>query len=321
MTDHFGNPLLEQRKLHAGEAYVERTDCQVISVSGPDVKSWLHSLLSQNILNLNPGDSTEALLLDPQGHVEQQLKVIAREDDLLLIVTREKSEALISWLEKMKFRSKVEILLTDLRVFGSFANLAGDIWIDSFSKENPFSVSYSKNRVEFNYRELVSLHPPDYEQVGLLAYQALRIAAGRPEISDVDEKSLPHEFDWLLSAVHMSKGCYRGQETVAKVHNLGHPPRRLSLLNLESGDDAASKSDQVYYQEKLVGKVVAAALHFELGSIALALLNRNTPYLDLQVDIAGRKVSASQEVLVPADAGKAANLPRPASFKLSGRKP
>lgn len=320
MKEHFGNPLLEQRMLEEGSAYVERTDQEVLRLSGEDARSWLHALVSQDILNLGDGDSTEALLLDPQGRIEQQLKVVRNQEDLLVIVSKEKTQSLIDWLSKMRFRSKVEIDRTELRVFGVFAGGNGVVWRDSFSKENSFSVSYNPQRKSFPYCEVISKTPPDMAQAGLSAYAALRIFAGRPEISDVDEKSLPHEFDWLQSAVHLSKGCYRGQESVAKVHNLGHPPRRLAILHLSSGDELANKSARVFYQDKEVGKVLAGAIHYEAGSIALALVNRNTPYLDLLVEISDRKVPATQEVLVPADAGKAANLPRPSSFKLSNRR-
>lgn len=319
MSEHFGNPLLEQRKLLAGDAYVERSDQTVIKVSGPDTKSWLHSLLTQDILNLKNGESTEALLLSPQGQIEHQLKIVIADDSVLIALPTVKADEFIAWLEKMRFRSKVEVVKTSLRSFGMFGVPSQGSWQDPFSIQRPTSISYNANRADFPYFEVLSADAPNKEEVGLIALRALRIAAGRPDIVDVDEKSLPHEFDWLLSAVHLSKGCYRGQESVAKVHNLGHPPRRLALLNLENGDDLAAVGDLVFYQDKQVGKVVASALHFELGSIALALLARNTPYLDLLVDIAGRKVAASQQVLVPADAGKAANLPRPSAFKLSGR--
>lgn len=320
MAEHFGNPLLEQRKLLAGEAYVEREDQKVIRVSGEDAKTWLHSLLSQDVLNLGDGESTEALLLSPQGHIEHQLKLVLDKESVLLITDSSRADSLISWLEKMKFRSKVEVGMTELKTFGVFGTHSGPAWHDPFSMPNAFSVSYNPERADFNYSELIATHPPALEQAGLLALRALRIAAGRPEISDTDEKSLPHEFDWLQSAVHLSKGCYRGQESVAKIHNLGHPPRRLVILNLESGDDLANRDDLVFYQDKQVGKILSAALHFELGSIALALVARNTPYLDLNVEIAGRRVAANQQVLVPADAGKAANLPRPSAFKLSGKR-
>lgn len=319
MSEHFGNPLLEQRKLLAGHAFVERSDQSVIRVSGDDAKSWLHSLLTQDVVNLGSGDSTEALLLNPQGHIEHQLKIVIDRDQVLVAVSSSKVDDLVAWFEKMKFRSKVMIEETDLRSFGMFGMAENGAWKDPFSIERETSVSYNPNRAKFDYFEVFSNTAPTKEPAGLMAFRALRIAAGRPEIVDVDEKSLPHEFDWLLSAVHLGKGCYRGQEAVAKVHNLGHPPRRLALLNLETGDDLTAVGDLVFYHDKQVGKVVASALHFELGSIALSLLARNTPYLDLLVETSGRKVSASQQVLVPADAGKAANLPRPRSFKLSGR--
>ncbi|MEY5146760.1 MAG: hypothetical protein RL224_1074 [Actinomycetota bacterium] len=320
MPEHFENPLLEQRKLLAGEAYVERDDQSVVRVSGEDAKSWLHSLLTQDILNLGEGESTEALLLTPQGHIEHQLKVVISEGGVLLIVDSTRADSLISWLEKMRFRTKVEISKSPLKTYGLFVKVPGLLWHDSFSIPSSFSVSYNPTRPQFNYYELVSDQAPNLEPAGLMALRALRIAAGRPEIFDVDEKSLPHEFDWLQSAVHLSKGCYRGQESVSKIHNLGHPPRRLVILNLESGDDLPSRDDLVFYQDKQVGKVLSSALHYELGSVALALVARNTPYLDLLVEIAGRKVSANQQVLVPADAGKAANLPRPSAFKLSGKR-
>jgi len=322
-TEHFGNPLLEQRKLLEQRAYVQRNDQVVLEIEGPDTLSWLHSLTSQNILNLSPGDSTESLLLTPNGHIEQQLKLIITEAGALAIVHKDKSAALTDWLTKMRFRSKVEIRnRDDLSCFGSFADLSayGSTWHDPWSDSNPASVSYNPARSVFAWNELVSAGAPDLEKVGLMAYHSLRIAAGRPEITDVDERSLPHEFDWLNSAVHLSKGCYRGQETVSKVHNLGHPPRRLAILNLEQGDMIANPGDEVSYQDKIVGKVVVAGLHFEEGSIALALLNRNTPYLDLQVRSGESVIAATQTMLVPHDAGKAANLPRPSAFKLSSKR-
>jgi tRNA-modifying protein YgfZ len=322
-TEHFGNPLLEQRKLLEQKAYVQRSDQAIIEIQGPDTLTWLHSLTSQNIVNLLPGDSTETLLLTPNGHIEQQLKLIITETGALVIVHQEKVAALLEWLQKMRFRSKVEVSQReDLLSFGSFKDLSdlGPTWQDPWSIESASSVSYNPDRKSFGWFELVATAAPDMEKAGLMAYQALRIAAGRPEIADIDERSLPHEFDWLNSAVHLSKGCYRGQETVSKVHNLGHPPRRLAILNLEQGDMIASPNDEVSYQEKIVGKVVAAGLHFEEGSIALALLNRNTPYLDLVVHSGQSSIAATQTMLVPHDAGKAANLPRPSAFKLSARR-
>ncbi len=320
MTKHFGNPLGEQRLLLLGKAAVLRSDEQVLLLSGPDAQSWLHSITSQNIKNLKPGDSTETLVLSPNGHIEHQIKVLAFEEGLYLIVNAEKVEALVKWLTMMRFRSKVEISKPELSVWGGFADLGLSdlVWVDNFDSEPKGSVRYAAVVESFPYREYLipNGQKPELSEAGLLAFEALRIAAGRPEITDIDERSLPHEYDWLASAVHLSKGCYRGQETVAKVHNLGHPPRRLVVLNLEVGDTVAHPGEEIFYQDKLVGKVLAGALHHEAGSLALGLVNRNTPYLDLQVC----GLTASQRVLVPANAGKAANLPRPSAFKLSGKK-
>jgi folate-binding protein YgfZ len=321
-NQHFGNPLQEQRQLLEGEAYVLREDMAVLEVVGDDAKKWLHSLTSQNILNLQSGESTEALLLSPNGHIEFQLKVIATEAGLLVITPLAGVEALQAWLTKMVFRSKVALSRKAALVVGVFRDLGRSepCWVDPFALETMGGVRYATERGDFSYREYVTDSLPDLSRSGLMAYEALRIAAGRPEQSDVDERTLPHEFDWLSSAVHMSKGCYRGQETVAKVHNLGHPPRRLAILHLEQGDVICQAGDEISYQGKPVGKVLAGALHFESGSIALALLSRNTPYLDLEVSVGENRYQANQTVLVPHDAGKAANLPRPAAFKLSGKR-
>ena len=320
MTKHFGNPLGEQRQLLQSQAAVKRIDQQALLLSGDDALSWLHSITSQNIKNLKPGDSTETLVLTPNGHIEHQIKVLAFDGGLYLIVNKEKAPALIQWLNQMRFRSKVAITETDLDVWGGFGDLSlgSLVWVDGFDSEPKGSVRYAAQVENFPYREylLETGQKPALVEAGMLAFEALRIAAGRPEITDIDERSLPHEFDWLASSVHLSKGCYRGQETVAKVHNLGHPPRRLIVLNLEVGDTVANPGEEISYQGKLVGKVLAGALHYEAGSLALGLVNRNTPYLDLEVC----GMTASQRVLVPADAGKAANLPRPSAFKLSGKK-
>lgn len=138
MPEHFENPLLEQRKLLAGEAYVERDDQSVVRVSGEDAKSWLHSLLTQDILNLGEGESTEALLLTPQGHIEHQLKVVISEGGVLLIVDSTRADSLISWLEKMRFRTKVEISKSPLKTYGLFVKVPGLLWHDSFSIPSSF---------------------------------------------------------------------------------------------------------------------------------------------------------------------------------------
>jgi folate-binding protein YgfZ len=137
---------------------------------------------------------------------------------------------------------------------------------------------------------------------GLAAYEALRIAAHRPRFGlDTDHRTLPHEVGWIETAVHLNKGCYRGQETVARVHNLGHPPRRLILLHLDGSEDRLPvHGDPVTRDDTTVGFVGSAARHFELGPVGLGLIKRMVP-VDAPLRAGG--VPAAQEVVVPPDAG------------------
>ncbi|WP_233201943.1 folate-binding protein YgfZ [Cryobacterium sp. Y11] len=162
---------------------------------------------------------------------------------------------------------------------------------------------------------------------GLLALEALRIAAWRPRRArEVDEKSIPHELDWLRTAVHLSKGCYRGQETVAKVHNLGHPPRRLVMLHLDGSEGVlpapgdpvqadrvrpGSSEAQSEPERVGVGTITSSAIHYELGPIALAVIKRTIPAgSTLYVESEGISISANQEIIVPQSAGSVADIPR-----------
>ena len=114
---------------------------------------------------------------------------------------------------------------------------------------------------------------------GAMAWEALRIEAGRPRRArEVDERAIPHELDWLRTAVHLTKGCYPGQETVARTLNLGRPPRRLTLLQLDGlAGGLPAPGDVVRLGERAVGAVTSTARHHELGPIALALLRRGVP--------------------------------------------
>ncbi|HTF47307.1 MAG TPA: folate-binding protein, partial [Pseudonocardia sp.] len=114
---------------------------------------------------------------------------------------------------------------------------------------------------------------------GMMAYEALRVGALRPRLGlDTDERTIPHEVGWIGSAVHLTKGCYRGQETVARVANLGRPPRRLVLLHTDAGDEELPEpGDPVTLADRTVGRVGTAVLHHELGGVALALVKRSVP--------------------------------------------
>ena len=332
MISHTTNPLVEQRELLAGDRIVE-PDRVVIEVTGADRLAWLHSMLSQDIANLKPGDSTEALLLNPQGRIEHALGVLVSKDCVYLLSDSESSDALVQYLGRMVFRSAVATRLASEFVviggFGEHPELAKfSCWSDAWPTTASGGYRYASAAFgPWGYCEW--LVPKSKraklktELAGSLAWTALRVAAARPAATDADELSLPHEFDWLTSAVHLSKGCYRGQEAVAKTHNLGHPPRRLVLLSLESADELPANGApvRVLGEQDSCGRVCAAANHYEQGGIALALVKRNLALeLELEVQTAdGRWLRCVQIEVVPPDAGRVAPAPRMPKLNLSGR--
>lgn len=344
----FTNPLIEQRKLAEGAAAVNLGPRGIITVTGPDRLDWLHSLLSQNLKNLEAGQSAEALLLDPNGHIEQVIHFLDDGETSWLVVEAEGRESLLKWLSKMVFRMKVEIAdrSDDFTVIGRLvrgknakpelnqaaqSNGISLTWVDPWPGVVTGGVRYSRAwPAKWPWTETLVANDDvdsvfaEFEPAGTMAYDALRIAAHRPrQLGEVDDKALPHEFDWLSTAVHMSKGCYRGQETVAKVHNLGHPPRRLTFLHLDgSGHALPEAGDEIFIDgnPSARGKVTSVGQHHEMGPIALALLFRAVPEdAPLIVRTGLGDLSASQEIIVPQSAGKANDIPKIPKLLMGGK--
>ncbi|MGV8912645.1 MAG: YgfZ/GcvT domain-containing protein [Rhodoglobus sp.] len=329
--EHYGNPFGEQRSLANGESVVELADRAVITITGPDRLTWLDSLTTQALSGLQAGESAETLLLNPNGRIEHAMRVIDDSETLWLLVDGSEREALTRWLDRMRFMLRVEIAdrSDDFMTIGSFGDVSVPVaeangfplvWIDPWASVARGGHQYSKPEMHpasaWNYRESLVAAGADlsiFSASGSLAFDALRIAAWRPRFStEVDDRSIPHELDWMRSAVHLNKGCYRGQETVAKVHNLGHPPRRLVMLHLDGSEGALPEAGaEVSLGEKVVGTVTAAARHFELGPIALAVIKRGVNAAEtLSVASDVGEIAAAQEVIVPTDAGAEANVPR-----------
>ena len=341
VKEHYGDPMIEQRKLSEGLALCLLDAQGIISVSGVDRLTWLHSLLSQNLKNISAGESAEALLLDPQGRIEQVIKLIDDGQTTWLMVDQKNTESLLSWLQKMVFRMKVEI--TDRSAdFATVGATTADSEISFVSNQHPLiwkdqwpgvvagGHRYSTRAVDYSWFEhLVQVVDLDKALAGktlagTMAADGLRVAAGRPKaINEVDEKSLPHELDLLSTAVHLSKGCYRGQESVAKVHNLGHPPRRLTFLHLDGSEHAlpdVGDEVRVVGEDKLRGKVTSVAQHFDMGPIALAVISRSVPE-DAALEVVGKNglIAATQEVIVPQSAGSVANIPKLPKLNLGAK--
>ncbi len=315
---HVGNPIAEQRRLRAGGLVLLPRD--VLRLSGPDTLPWLDSITTQAIEHMPEGASTESLVLSPEGRIEHAMRLRWTGESLWILVDAGTGDALESWLTRMRFYKQVEIERPEVVVVGTAGEPAGALaWVDGWPEVAPGGVRYGEPTGEpWRWAEAI-LSPADAESlpvdrvVGSLAADALRIAAGRPALAEVDERSIPHELDWLTTAVHLAKGCYRGQETVAKVHNLGAPPRRVVLLHLDGSQSSpVAPGDEVLAGETAVGAVTSAAIHDELGPIALAVVKRSAPAdADLVVRTAdGIAVAAGQQVLVPPTAGHAHRPPR-----------
>ena len=277
---HYGDPFREQKALLAGEGYVDLSHRGVVQVSGPDRLSWLHSLTTQHLTDLSPGTPVTTLVLSPMGHVEHALTGYDDGEAFWAHVEPGEAAALVAWLDAMRFMLRVEV--SDVT----------DTWA---------VMARSETGVELVPRDSLATALTG-TPVGIWALEALRIARGEPRFGlDTDHKTIPNEVGWIGSAVHLDKGCYRGQETVARVHTLGRPPRRLVQLHLDgSVDHLPVHGDEITLADRQVGFVGSAARHYELGPIALGLVKRNVGP-DAVLLAAG--VPASQEVVVDPEVG------------------
>lgn len=293
---HYGDPVKEQRALAAGEGFVDLSHREVVRVSGPDRLGWLHLLTTQHMEQLAPHQASLALILSAQGRVEHQMALVDDGTATTMHVEPGTAAALVEYLDMMQFRSDVEVadVTAELAV----------VWEPVTATDAPYLARVTgRGRELFVPRAELSAYAAERgSPAGVWAYEALRIAAHEPSFGrETDHKTIPHEVGWINTAVHMDKGCYRGQETVAKVYNTGHPPRRLAFLHLDgSVETLPAHGDPVEHDGRDVGIVTSAARHHELGPIALALLKRTVP-VDAALVAGG--VAAGQEVVVSPDSG------------------
>jgi len=284
---HYGSFNGEQRVLESGAGFVDLSHRDVIRVEGPDRLTWLHSLTTQFFDGLAPGVWTEALILSPHGHVEHAFAGVDDGEAFVAHTEPGAGQALVEFLDRMRFMMRAEVSLRTPDTAVAWRPATGDR-----------AATYDfvpRGRLE-EYAEAAG------PAAGLWAFEALRIARGEPRLGlDTDHRSIPNELGWIGPAVHLDKGCYRGQETVARVHTLGRPPRRLTLLHLDGSENRLPvRGSDVTLGEKVVGFVGSSARHYELGPIALALIKRNVAVdAALTVDA----MPAAQEVIVDPEVG------------------
>ena len=323
---HYGDPIVEQRHLAAGSSLVDLSTRGVLTVTGPDRLTWLHSLTSQHLSQLAPGVSAESLILSPKGHVEHALHIVDDGETTWLTVEPGTAEAVCAWLDSMRFMLRVEVTdTTDRYAVLATTSPSPDlpvtpaaVWVDPWPAVDgeellgdtaAYGPVAGHPGIGWSLRELIVPRSSltelagdaDIEWAGLWALEALRIAAWRPRLgAETDHRTIAHELDWLRTGVHLHKGCYRGQETIARVHNLGRPPRRLVFLHLDGSEhNLPAPGAPVLLGEKVVGRITSVARHHEDGPIALAVVKRNTdPTATLLVGEGESVVSAAQTLIV-----------------------
>ncbi|WP_080128284.1 MULTISPECIES: folate-binding protein YgfZ [unclassified Actinoplanes] len=306
---HFGDPMKEQRLLETGVGLVDRSHRDVLAVPGPERAGWLHTLTTQHLSELSANQGSELLVLSPHGHVEQHAFVTEDGTTAWLDTEPGAGAGLLRYLEMMRFFTRVEPrdATSEIAVLSLVGPAAADLFPDlaeprvgavpgpkftagtvpaeatAIYDVRPFEGGLVR-RVPLGVDLLVPRHAKTsvieklgVARAGLWAYEAIRVAARVPRLRhETDHRTIPAEAGFMATAVHLDKGCYRGQETVARVHHLGRPPRRLALLHLDgiATDHPPAQGTPVELDGRAVGFVGTAVRHHELGLVALAVLKR-----------------------------------------------
>jgi folate-binding protein YgfZ len=298
---HFGDPLREQRALATRAGVVDRTNRDVLRVSGVERLEWLHTICSQHLAELTDGDSTEALVLSPHGHVEQHWQVTELDDAVWIDTEAGAAPTVLGYLQAMRFLKRVEP--EDVSDAWAVVSLVGPetATVLASANEPAPAAGRAERRASGGFVRRMSWPGSDAadlvvprdtapaviealvaagaQRAGLWPFEAMRVAARRPRLGfETDHRTIPHEVGWIGSAVHLHKGCYRGQETVARVQNLGRPPRRLVRLLLSgASDELPEPGTPVLLDDREVGFVGTAVQDFEDGPVALAVIKRSVP--------------------------------------------
>ncbi len=351
VAQHYGGPFPEQRALEEGRAFTDLSNADVVVVTGVDRLKLLNLLSTQLVEDLRPGTSTELMTLSPTGHIENAVGLFDDGEAAWVFADVGFGQPLVDFLLSMRFMMRVEAQVRDdlARVGGygaagsELASVAlrgaGDVpvvWEDPWPRTAATSATYGPadpDHPAFGQQRYLAAVAKDglleaartlseagVQPAGMAAWEAARVGQWRPRpAGEVVERALPHELDWLRTAVHLHKGCYRGQETVAKLINLGRPPRRLALLYLEGPvDELPVHGDAVKLGERAVGVVTSAVRHFEDGPLALALLRRNVaPDAVLSI---GNFQASQEEIVTPEGKSSVSPAERPGQeFRGSNR--
>jgi folate-binding protein YgfZ len=272
----------------AGVALADRPDLATVQLDGADVLRYLHTVSSQHTADRSVGDSATGLLLSPKGKVEFAFRLAVQPGGALLDTDADAAEGLAERLRRFIFRFDVQVaepVPGGFTLLGPEASaLAGSLGLPVPAAPGQAGlgaglvVHLTKLGVDVvgpGAAAVRNLLPADLPTVGAELLDALRIEAGLARWGrELTDDVIAEEAGLLGSHVHLDKGCYPGQETVARVHNLGHVQRRLAGLVCDGEVPPPFRSDLVTEDGARAGQVRGGAVHPDLGPIALAYVRR-----------------------------------------------
>lgn len=328
---HYGDPFGEQRAAADHAVVIDRSHRATMALTGAERRTWLHTISSQHVSEQPDGTVTQNLNLDGQGRVEDHWFQVELGGTTHLDTEPWRGEPLLGFLRRMVFWADVAIEPADLAVLSLLGPALADTPVlDALGLDAPPAEATATplpgggfiRRTTATELDLLvpraqaadwrsRLTAADVRPAGVWAYEAHRVASLQPRLGvDTDERTIPHEVGWIGSAVHLDKGCYRGQETVARVHNLGKPPRMLVRLHLDGSGERPVTGDPVLAGGRTIGRLGTVVDHVDDGPIALALLKRGLP-ADTALTTGGEVEAAAvvdADSLPPADSVGAGRL-------------
>jgi tRNA-modifying protein YgfZ len=269
---------------------VDRPDLATLALAGNDVLRYLHVVCTQHTLDLAPGDATQALLLSPKGKIEFAFRLAVLDEGVLLDTEAEAAPGLAERLARFVFRYDVRVgrpvqgaatllgpgadaalAAAGLPVPG--AGRAGVAGPDLVAHRTPVGVDLVGPGAP---AAAAGLERAGVERAPAQRWEPVRVEHGLPRAGlELTDDVLAEEAGLLGSHVHLDKGCYPGQETVARVHNLGQVQRRLAGLRFEPGDGLpAPRTDLVTDDGRRAGQLRSVVDHPRLGPIGLAYVRR-----------------------------------------------
>jgi folate-binding protein YgfZ len=274
-VDSYGDVTAEYQALHGGTAVIDGQH-RAVQVAGPDAEAFLDSLLSQDLTGLDDGKVVRSLLLGPRGKLRALLWVARFGDAFLLVADSEPAATVEADLTRFKLR--VDAVIDPPAPVVDLLGPGADRLATSALGDGTRSLSAPLGRLRRHFllnTGLGEVAAAGAQPVGRLAHTAVRVEMGEPVMGvDVDEATIPQETGLETEAVSFTKGCYLGQELVARIDSRGHVNRHLRGVVL--GENALPpEGAAVVAGETDVGSITSVSESLQVGApIGLGLIRR-----------------------------------------------